>query len=271
VFCTTGPGAVVGVCAAIEGSTAESVPVLGVAEAPVPEGFKFPVGRLVPLDPLDDPLLPLDPLLEPLEPDEDDVGFFTVSGCVPVASVTRSSLLTRAVTLTVPLFTEEGIATVMATWRVDDTFVMVKTRRLLTSQLASAPRLPSTVSSAPLTAPPLGVSTTSKEAFAPGAVELGTLAKVTFSFGGCGLGVLVEGGSVAGLVVGGFVGGFGVVGPGDVLGVVADASGVGDGVSTARATGAVPLTRTSPVPTQMISGFRTDRASTAHDLLNNRL
>jgi hypothetical protein len=68
------------------------------------------------------------------------------------------------------------------------------------------------------------------------------------------------------------------VGPGVVLGGVADAlafdgdgSAEGDGVSTARATGAVPLTRTSPVPTQMISGFRTDRASTAHDLLNNRL
>jgi hypothetical protein len=68
------------------------------------------------------------------------------------------------------------------------------------------------------------------------------------------------------------------VGPGVVLGDVADAlafngdgSAEGDGVPTARATGAVPLTRTSPVPTQMISGFRTDRASTAHDLLNNRL
>jgi hypothetical protein len=61
----------VGVCAAIDGSTAELVPVLGVAEAPVPEGFRFPVGRLVPLDPLDDPLLPLDPL----ELEDDDFGF----------------------------------------------------------------------------------------------------------------------------------------------------------------------------------------------------
>jgi hypothetical protein len=50
-----------------------------------------------------------------------------------------------------------------------------------------------------------------------------------------------------------------------------DTSAEGDGVSAARTTGAVPLTRTSPVPTQMISGFRTDRASTAHNLLNNRL
>ncbi|GLY86224.1 hypothetical protein Airi02_041530 [Actinoallomurus iriomotensis] len=33
---------------------------------------------------------------------------------------------------------------------------------------------------------------------------------------------------------------------------------------------AVPLTRTMPVPTLMISGVRTDRASTAHDLLNDR-
>jgi hypothetical protein len=47
--------------------------------------------------------------------------------------------------------------------------------------------------------------------------------------------------------------------------------GVGVGVASARVDGALPLTRTNPVPTVMISGLRTDRASTAHDLLNDRL
>jgi hypothetical protein len=55
-----------------------------------------------------------------------------------------------------------------------------------------------------------------------------------------------------------------------VLFADADAAAEGDGES-ANATGAVPLTRTNPVPTQMISGLRTDRASTAADLLNDRL
>lgn len=49
-----------------------------------------------------------------------------------------------------------------------------------------------------------------------------------------------------------------------------DADGVGVGVVSARPAGAVPLTRTIPVPTLMISGLRTDRASTAYNLLNDR-
>jgi hypothetical protein len=65
------------------------------------------------------------------------------------------------------------------------------------------------------------------------------------------------------------LGGLGVVLPGDDLGV-GEASAEGDGeLVPARA--AVPLTRTIPVPTPMTSGFRTDRASTAHNLLNDRL
>jgi hypothetical protein len=44
----------------------------------------------------------------------------------------------------------------------------------------------------------------------------------------------------------------------------------GDGVA-ARTAEAVPLVRTTPVPTPMISGLRTDRASTAYNLLNDRL
>jgi hypothetical protein len=49
----------------------------------------------------------------------------------------------------------------------------------------------------------------------------------------------------------------------------AELDGDGDGVSSVAArAAAVPLTRTRPVPTLMISGVRTDRASTAHDLLN---
>jgi hypothetical protein len=49
-----------------------------------------------------------------------------------------------------------------------------------------------------------------------------------------------------------------VDGPGEVLG----------GVVAANAADAVLLARTTPVPTVMISGFRTDRASTAYNLLN---
>jgi hypothetical protein len=47
--------------------------------------------------------------------------------------------------------------------------------------------------------------------------------------------------------------------------------GVGGGVPSASAADAVLLARTTPVPTVMISGFRTDRASTAYNLLNDRL
>ena len=55
--------------------------------------------------------------------------------------------------------------------------------------------------------------------------------------------------------------------PGEVRGV-----GVGDGVVVdASAADAVLLARTTPVPTVMISGLRTDRASTAYNLLNDRL
>ncbi|MGH3377114.1 MAG: hypothetical protein ACRDP6_20480 [Actinoallomurus sp.] len=60
------------------------------------------------------------------------------------------------------------------------------------------------------------------------------------------------------------------VGVADGAFVVAVGDGVGVGVSAAS-TGAVPLTRTKPVPTPMISGLRTDRASTAYNLLNDRL
>jgi hypothetical protein len=49
-----------------------------------------------------------------------------------------------------------------------------------------------------------------------------------------------------------------------------DADTDGVGVVAARAAEAVPLVRTTPVPTPMISGLRTDRASTAYNLLNYR-
>ncbi|GLY79379.1 hypothetical protein [Actinoallomurus iriomotensis] len=50
-----------------------------------------------------------------------------------------------------------------------------------------------------------------------------------------------------------------------------DGDAEGDVLSVVSAmAAAVPLTRTMPVPTLMISGVRTDRASTAHDLLNDR-
>ena len=63
------------------------------------------------------------------------------------------------------------------------------------------------------------------------------------------------------------------VADGDAAGalVVADGDGVGVGVVAAKTAGAVPLTRTKPVPTPMISGLRTDRASTAYNLPNDRL
>jgi hypothetical protein len=80
--------------------------------------------------------------------------------------------------------------------------------------------------------------------------------------GGGGAGVLDELGS----------GVAGVVGVELVDGDDDGAVGVGVGVGvTAKATGAVPLTRTKPAPTLMISGLRTDRASTAYNLLNDRL
>jgi hypothetical protein len=95
------------------------------------------------------------------------------------------------------------------------------------------------------------------EAFAPGAVVLGTLANLSTSTAGLG------------------GGGVGVVGVSDGSAFVGDADGdpgevrgVGGGVVAAKAADAVLLARTTPVPTVMISGFRTDRASTAHNLLN---
>jgi hypothetical protein len=120
VFTTPGPGAVEGVCCgAIEGSTA-GLPVgvvVVVVSLPEPTGRSDPLVVSL-LDPLD-PLLLLLPLL-PLEPDEDDFGFFTVSACVFVTSATSlsalgSSPLARAVTVTLPLVTFDGIATDMAT------------------------------------------------------------------------------------------------------------------------------------------------------------
>jgi hypothetical protein len=58
---------------------------------------------------------------------------------------------------------------------------------------------------------------------------------------------------------------------GDADGDPGEVRGVGDGVSAAKAADAVLLARTTPAPTVMISGFRTDRASTAYNLLNDRL
>jgi hypothetical protein len=102
---------------------------------------------------------------------------------------------------------------------------------------------------------------------APGCDALGRFAKESFRTGIFGVGVGV-GVSVA-LVVGVCdFGGF--VGLGLDAGDVDEAATDGDGVVAARAAGAVPPARTTPVPTPMISGLRTDRASTAYNLLNDR-
>jgi hypothetical protein len=85
-----------------------------------------------------------------------------------------------------------------------------------------------------------------------------------------------SGGGEGDIVVGVFVGDVGVaVSVGDDFVVVGEADGDWEdpepedvGVGTARATGALPPTRTTPVPRPMISGFRTDRASTAYNLPN---
>lgn len=71
----------------------------------------------------------------------------------------------------------------------------------------------------------------------------------------------------------GVLDGLGAGVPGVVVGVAdEDAVGAADGdVVAAIAADAVPLTRTSPEPTPMIIGLRTDRASTACNLLNDRL
>jgi hypothetical protein len=75
----------------------------------------------------------------------------------------------------------------------------------------------------------------------------------------------VEGGVVLALVVG-FVEGLVVA----VFEPDGDAEGEesldGVGVGVARAGGALPTTRTIPAPRTMTSGFRADRASTAHNL-----
>jgi hypothetical protein len=119
-----------------------------------------------------------------------------------------------------------------------------------------------TVSSKFLMVPPLGVTTTSMDALAPGATVLGTLANLSWSTAsGGGAGVV---GVVVGPVVCDFVGFAVGEEPGVVLG------GVGDGAASASAADAVLLTRTTPVPTVMISGLRTDRARTAYNLLNDR-
>jgi hypothetical protein len=82
-----------------------------------------------------------------------------------------------------------------------------------------------------------------------------------------------EGDVIVGVSIGDVVVGVSV---GDDLVVVGEADGdwedpepedVGVG-SAARAAGALPPTRTIPVPRPMISGFRTDRASTAYNLPN---
>jgi ABC-type lipoprotein release transport system permease subunit len=119
--CTIGFGAVVGVCCGvvIGGSTAEPV---GELEAP-PVGVELPSGSVDPLDP-PDPLLPLDPLPELLE--LDDFAFVTVSDFVFFASTTPSwSAVAWAVTTTVPLFTFDGMATVIATCRAAVSFLTV--------------------------------------------------------------------------------------------------------------------------------------------------
>jgi hypothetical protein len=128
----TSPGAVEGVCSGvvvIGGSTAELLDGFGVVSPPPGVTGKpdvLPLPEEAPLDPpLLDPLLPLDPL-DPC--DEDDDAFFTVSACVAGFAATSvpvlgSSPVARAVTVTFPLFTLEGIATVMATCRDDDRVV----------------------------------------------------------------------------------------------------------------------------------------------------
>jgi hypothetical protein len=57
------------------------------------------------------------------------------------------------------------------------------------SQVTDAPRFPVIVSSTPLTLPPCGVSTTSREDFVPGCDALGRFAKERFRTGGLGVGV----------------------------------------------------------------------------------
>jgi hypothetical protein len=110
--------------------------------------------------------------------------------------------------------------------------------------------------------PPCGVSTTSREDFSPGCDALGRFAKESFRTG-TGVGVVL----VPELGVCEYDGcvGFGLAGED----CEEEAATDGDGVA-ARAAEAVPLVRTMPVPTPMISGLRTDRASTAYNLLNDR-
>jgi hypothetical protein len=122
----------------------------------------------------------------------------------------------------------------------------------LRAALELAPRLSLTLGAVALSLVTCASNLTAVPAWtAPVLIRL----KVTLSSGGGGAGVL---GVEVGVV-------------GSVDGAFAVAVGVGVDVSTAKAAEAVLLTRTTPVPTLMISGFRTDRASTAHDLLNNRL
>jgi hypothetical protein len=99
------------------------------------------------------------------------------------------------------------------------------------------------------------------DALAPGPTVLGTLANLSWSTasGGGGGVELVDG---SGSAVCDFVG--------DADADPGEVRGVGDGVVAASAADAVLLARTTPVPTVMISGFRTDRASTAYNLLNDR-
>jgi hypothetical protein len=130
---------------------------------------------------------------------------------------------------------------------------------LVRSQVAEAPRSAVIVSSTSLTLPPCGVSTTSMADFEPGWDALGRFAKESFRTGTVGAVLVPEVGLLE------YVG-FAVVGFAD--GVFDDADG--DGVVVSARAGAVPLTRTMPVPTPMISGLRTDRASTAYNLPNNR-
>jgi hypothetical protein len=121
------------------------------------------------------------------------------------------------------------------------------------------------------------VTSTYTEAVFPCCTELGTRSNFSESVGfaggggggfGVGDGLGLGGGSALG--VDGAALGVDGSGVGVAEGELdADFVGVGD-VVEATAAEAVPLTRTRPVPTPMISGLRTDRASTAYDLLNDR-
>ena len=109
----------------------------------------------------------------------------------------------------------------------------------------------------------VGVTWTYMDTVLPCITELGTCLNATASVGSGGGGggddELGDGSGVPGSELAELLG----LDEGDLL---ADVEGDGE-VVDASAAGAVPLARTRPVPTLMISGLRTDRASTADNLL----